>query len=76
MRDEEGATRTTGPPSPGGRGGSRRKIDVKAEIRAMEVASAAVSCSRNFRYNPWRSRGRASMTEQISSPMVLRVGSN
>ena len=36
-RDDDGAMSTTGPPSLGGRGGSRRKIVVKAEIRAREA---------------------------------------
>ena len=41
-RDDEGATSTTGPPSPGGRGGSRRNIVVKAEIRAREADNVAI----------------------------------
>ena len=76
MRDDDGAMSTTGPPSPGGRGGLRRNIVVKAEIRAREADNVAVSCVRKFRYDLWRSSGRALMTEQISRPIVLLAGSN
>ena len=76
MRDDEGAMSTMGPPSPGGRGGSRWKIVVKAEIRAREADKVAVSCARKFRYDLWRSSGRALMTEQVSRPIVLLAGSN
>ena len=51
-RDDYGATSTTGPPSPGGRGGSRQKIVIKAEIRAREADKVVVSCARKFRYDP------------------------
>ena len=67
MRDDKGATSTMGPPSLGGQGGSRRKIVVKAEIRAREADKVAVSCTRKFRYDPWRSSGQALTMEQISS---------
>ena len=62
-RDDEGATSTTGPPSLGGRGGSRRKIVVKVEIRVREADKVVVSCARKFWYDPWRSSGRALTTE-------------
>ena len=75
-RDDEGAMSTTGPLSPGGRGGSRRNIVVKAEIRAREADNVAVSCARKFRYDPWRSSGRALTTEQISRLIVLLARSN
>ena len=75
-RDDEGATSTMGPPSPGGRGGSRRKIVVKAEIRAREADKVAVLCVRKFRYDLWRSSGWALTMEQISRPIVLLAGSN
>ena len=75
-RDNDGAMSTTGPPSLGGRGGLRRKIVVKAEIRAREADKVAVSYARKFRYDPWRSSGRALTTEQISRPIVLLARSN
>ena len=75
-RDDKGATSTTGPPSPGGRGGSRRNIVIKVEIHVREADNVAVSCVRKFRYDLWRSSGRALMTEQISRPIVLLAGSN
>ena len=75
-RDDKGATSTMGPPSPGGRGGSRRNIVVKVEIHAREADNVAVSWARKFRYDPWRSSGRALTTEQISRPIVLLAGSN
>ena len=75
-RDDDGATSTTGLLSPGSRGGSRRKIVIKAEIRAREADKVAVLCARKFRYDPWRSSGWALTTEQISRPIVLLAGSN
>ena len=75
-RDDEGAMSTTGPPSPGGRGGLRRKIVVKVEICAREADKVAVSCVRKFWYDLWRSSGQALMMEQISRPIVLLAGLN
>ena len=48
MRDDEGVMSTTGPPSPGGQGGLRQKIEVRVEICAREADKVMVLCVRKF----------------------------